>query len=155
VHRFRADGVTNVSWVWDVSGSTDYWAKYGSGLYPGDDVVDWIAWDPYNWYLCHSTGWIGFAGMVRLFYDWLNAHGHGNKPFMLAEYGSRESDVDPSAKGRWLVDALGALKGGMFPDLKALIYFDSGRPECDWRIDTSQTALAGYRRLVNDSYLNP
>ena len=42
---------------------------------------------------------------MSLFYDWLVTHGHGNKPFMLAEFGSRESDVDALAKRRWFEDA--------------------------------------------------
>ena len=59
---------------------------------PGDDVVDWVAWDPYNWVDCHGRDgdWIEFADKVRTFYRWLRVHGHADKPFMLGEYGSDE-----------------------------------------------------------------
>jgi beta-mannanase len=36
-----------VSWVWVVQGGTDA-SLYEDELYPGDDAVDWIAWDPFN-----------------------------------------------------------------------------------------------------------
>jgi beta-mannanase len=156
VQRFRARGATNVSWVWSVMGYSGYYSYYTGGLYPGDDVIDWIGWDPYNWYLCHGSAWKSFAEKVSGFYGWLNANGHADKPFMLSEFGSRENDLDPLAKGQWFRDALATLKAGTFPKLKALVYFDSNRAhECDWRIDTSPASLAGFRRLGSDPYLNP
>ena len=155
VERFRAEGVTNVAWVWSVMGYSGYYRYYTGGLYPGDDVVDWIGWDPYNWYRCHDSAWTSFEDKVRTFYDWLSQNGHGDKPFMLSEYGTRESDVDPQAKQRWFVDGLAALKSGAFPNLKALVYFDSHPKACNWRIDSSKAALDGFRQLANDSYFSP
>jgi hypothetical protein len=155
VQRFRRHGATNVAWVWSVTGFEGYHGHYTGGLYPGDDVVDWIAWDPYNWYACNGSPWRSFAATVSPFYGWLTAHGHGNKPFMLAEFGSSESEADARAKGRWFAGALDTLKSGAFPNLKALVYFDSRPAECDWRIDTSRASLRGYRRLAGARYLNP
>ena len=59
VLRLKADGVTNAIYVMDYMG----YSKWGeqswfNDLYPGDDVVDWIAYDPY------STGNGTFATMV-------------------------------------------------------------------------------------------
>jgi hypothetical protein len=156
VQRFRAAGATNVSWVWTTMGYSGYYSLYGGGLYPGDDVVDWIAWDPYNWYVCHNSEWKSFATKVSGFYSWLQANGHADKPFMLAEYGSAEHQSDPFAKGQWFRDALASLKAGAFPNLKALVYFDSAKSgECDWRVDTTSHSLDGYRDMASDPYLNP
>jgi hypothetical protein len=155
VQRFRAVGASNVSWVWTTMGYSGYQPAYAS-LYPGDDVVDWIGWDPYNWYSCHNSTWKSFAGKVSGFYGWLMANGHGDKPFLLSEYGSREDDLDPFAKGRWYREAAASLKAGSFPNLKALVYFDSNRTgECDWRTDSTLNALDGYRDMAQDPYLNP
>lgn len=153
--RFDAAGASNVAWVWTVMGYSGHEWQYSGGLYPGDDVIDWIAWDPYNWYRCHGSPWRGFAEKVSGFYDWLIAHGHGDKPFMLAEFGSAEHDDDPLAKGAWFDGARDALRRGEFPNLKALVYFDSRPSECDWRLDTSQASLDGFRRLAADPYLSP
>jgi hypothetical protein len=156
VQRFRAAGASNVSWVWTTMGYSGYYSLYGGGLYPGDDVVDWIAWDPYNWYVCHDSQWKSFATKVSGFYSWLQANGHADKPFMLAEYGSAEHQSDPFAKGQWFRDALASLKAGAFPNLKALVYFDSAKTgECDWRVDTTSHSLDGYRDMASDPYLNP
>jgi hypothetical protein len=155
VQRFRAEGATNVSWVWDTMGYSGYYSLYTGGLYPGDDVVDWIGWDPYNWYLCHGSAWKSFADKVTPFYNWLLQNGHGNKPFMLSEWGSRESDTDASAKQKWFTDARNAMKAGTFPNLKALIYFDSRPSECDWRVDTSSSAFDGFKALASDPFFNP
>jgi hypothetical protein len=156
VQRFRAQGATNVSWVWTVIGYAGYYGQYTGGLYPGDDVVDWIGWDPYNWYVCNGSEWKSFARKVSGFYDWLLANGHGDKPFMLSEYGSAEHQTDTLAKGQWFRDALSSLKSGAFPNLKALVYFDSDKTgQCDWRLDTSATSLDGFAQMGQDPYLNP
>jgi hypothetical protein len=154
--RFIAAGATNVAWVWDVSGFRGYDWMYRQGLYPGDAAVDWIAWDPYNWFRCHAKPWRGFARTVSRFYGWLIANGYGNKPFMLAEYGSSEHPADPLAKGRWFEQELATLKSGFFPNLKALVYFDSDTGgACNWRIDTSRASLEGFRALASDRFLRP
>jgi hypothetical protein len=153
--RFRADRVRNVSWVWSVMGSRDYFGYYTHGLYPGDRYVDWIAWDPYNWYTCHDTKWESFAETVSVFYKWLTQHGRSRKPFMLSEWGSRESNVDSNAKGQWFLDARNTLKSGMYPNLKALVYFDSNPPECQWAVDSSSASLNGYLAMASDPFFNP
>ena len=154
-NRFRADRVKNVAWVWSVMGSRDYYSYYAHGLYPGDAYVDWIAWDPYNWYTCHHAPWESFAETIGGFYKWLTQHGRADKPFMLSEWGSRESDVDLSGKGQWFLNARTTLKNGRFPNLKALVYFDSNPPECHWAVDTTTNSLNGYTAMAADLFFNP
>ncbi|HEV7535162.1 MAG TPA: glycosyl hydrolase, partial [Acidimicrobiia bacterium] len=50
VSIFRAEGATNVGWVWcpNASGFSDGSAQQ---YYPGDDWVDWTCADGYDWYL--------------------------------------------------------------------------------------------------------
>ena len=74
---------------------------------------------------------------------------------MLSEWGSRESNVDSNAKGQWFLDARNALKSGMFPNLKALVYFDSNPSECQWAVDSSQASLNGYLAMARDPFFNP
>jgi chitodextrinase len=157
VARFRAAGAHNVGFVWNVMGSSKYYELYGAGLYPGDDAVDWIAWDPYNWVDCNgrSGDWEEFAPKLERFYSWLLANGHADKPFMLGEYGSDEPLEGQPSKGDWFLGARDTLsgtagEGPRFPNLKALVYFDSDRTDdsgCAWQIDSSSSALAGFRAL--------
>jgi hypothetical protein len=151
--RFIRRGATNVAWVWAVQGGSDNTPLYEHGLYPGDAAVDWIAWDPFNWYTCNGTPWQSLGTKVSPFYNWLTRHGYGNRPFMLAEFGSAEYPGRPRAKGKWLRDAAASLR--RFPNIKAVVYFDSRHTQCDWRIDSSRQSLAGFRKFAADPYVNP
>lgn len=129
--RMRKAGADNVIFVWTVMGLDDpVWLDRYAAMLPRD-AVDWIAWDPYNT-SCRGDGWKDFAQTVRPFYDWLQQHGYGDKPFMLAEYGTDVDPHDPARQAQWFQDAAGQL--AQFPNLKALVYFDLPAPPatCTW-----------------------
>jgi hypothetical protein len=149
--RFVSAGATDVAWVWGVQGGNT--RLYERGLYPGDDAVDWIGWDSYNWHTCNGSRWQSFGSKVSEFYSWLIRHGYGDHPFMLAEFGSAEHPDKPDAKGEWLREAATSLR--RFPNIKAVVYFDSRPEHCDWRIDTAPQSLEGFRAFAADPYLNP
>jgi beta-mannanase len=151
---FRAKGVNNVVWVWNVTGSSGWYSLYKGGLYPGDAYVDWIGWDPYNWYTCHNNGWISFGDKVSTGYRWFMANGFGDKPFMLSEYGTRDMPGDPSAKAEWFRGIVPAL--AKLPNLKAVVYFNNGtaNPGCDWRISTTAQAQSAFAEAGRHSFVN-
>ena len=152
--RFAAKGVTNVVWVWQVTGSSNWYSLYKGGLYPGDAYVDWIGWDPYNWYTCHNNDWLSFATKAGASYTWFMANGFGDKPFMLSEYGTREMPGNPGAKADWFKGIPSALE--RMPNLKAVVYFHNGTANagCDWRIDTTPQALAAFAQAGHDAFVN-
>jgi beta-mannanase len=152
--RFAARGVTNVVWVWQVTGSSNWYGLYKGGLYPGDAYVDWIGWDPYNWYTCHNNSWLSFATKAGASYNWFMANGFGDKPFMLSEYGTRDMPGNPDAKADWFKGIVPALKH--LTNLKAVVYFHNGTasPGCDWRIDTTSQALAAFAQAGHDPFVN-
>jgi beta-mannanase len=151
--RFAAKGVGNVVWVWNITGSSGWYSLYKGGLYPGDAYVDWIGWDPYNWYTCHNNSWISFGAKVTPTYSWFQQNGFGDKPFMLAEYGTRDMPGNPGAKADWFKGIVPALK--TLPNLKAVVYFHNGtaNPGCDWRIDTTSQALSAFAQAGQDSFV--
>ncbi len=140
---FKAKAVTNVAWAWVTSGSIS-----GSNAatilkgYPGDAYVNWVGWDPYNFYRCNGTGWKTFAEKVTPTYKWLTDHGLGKKPFLLSEYGSQYDSSNPSRSKAWHTAIPGALKN--LPNLKALIRFDSNGSfrgkKCNFYIKNGGTA---------------
>ena len=155
VERVRP-AAPNVVWVFSVMGH-DPAASWA--FYPGDDVVDWVAWDPYNWAGCAGRtrdGWRGFAQVAQGMYAHLDAVGN-TKPRMLGEYGSHD---DPALgdKAQWLRDVPSALRTAL-PKVKAVVYFDRlATPvpgdACAWLADSSPGARAGFAAGVSDSWLN-
>jgi hypothetical protein len=158
---FAADGVKNVVWVWDVEGDT---ADHNySEWYPGDSYVDWIMWDPYNWYGCNggTATWRSFSQIVSPMYSWLTHNsgtaGNGDylsKPWGLGEFGSVEGPSSTS-KEQWFEDAITSAQQD-FPQLKALVYFDStdttNHRSCPWVVNSSAESLAGYTAAGASSY---
>jgi hypothetical protein len=159
VARFAQDGVTNVSWVWTMTSFSFRAHKNGAAvgrtspdaLYPGDDVIDWISADGYNYAGCpgKNVPWRSFAQVFGPWYQWAERRG---KPLMIAEFGLSEDPAVPGRKGSWFEQAAGQL--GSFPLIKALVYFES-TPRCDNLVTSSPSALAGFRRLVGMRYLHP
>jgi hypothetical protein len=161
--RFAAASVTNVSWVLVTTGSPQ-WQSIWERLYPGDAYVDWIAWDPYNWITCGPlkgrSKWQSFDAVVSPQYDYLGAHGHGNKPFMLAEFSSHEpaGGAGYPTKGAWWKDVRTTMEAGTFPNLKMLTVFDTNHlavndaEDCAWHVDSSAASMDGFRTMVASPY---
>jgi hypothetical protein len=158
VLRLRADGVTNAVYVMDYMGAPKWGEQAWFGdLYPGDDVVDWIAEDPYS--IGSGGVWrADFAGTVNRqdgsawpgFYTWATAT-HPGKPIMLAEWGVTEDPLNPAAKATFFDTMLA--QSALFPDIKALVYWNSpgSSPAGATSIDSDPAALAAFQRLAGSS----
>jgi hypothetical protein len=146
--RLRADGVTNAVYVMNYMGFFRWGEQpWFSGLYPGNDVVDWIAYDPY------SNGSGDFGSLVDArdgskwpgFYTWATTT-HPGKPLMLAEWGVTERANNPGAKANFF-DAMPAIERG-YPAIKAILYWNSdGYPT---RVDSTSRSLAAFQELAQD-----
>ena len=137
VNVFKANNVTNVAWAWVSTGYIG--GSNGTRIlqgYPGDAYVNWVGWDPYNFYNCNGTGWKTFAQKVTPTYNFMQAHGHGNKPFLLSEYGTQYDARNASRSSQWHSAIPSALK--KLPNLKGLIRFDAngyfGSKKCNFYI---------------------
>jgi hypothetical protein len=132
---FQQEGATNVQWVW-CPNIIDYGVADFTPMYPGDDYVDWVALDGYNWSPRYS--WRSFTQLFQSSYATITRI--SNKPLMIAEWGSTEQGGD---KGAWLRSALTTEIPTSFPRIKALVYFNQNYQE-DWRIESSENARRGY-----------
>ncbi|HLZ36293.1 MAG TPA: hypothetical protein VKP64_00725 [Mycobacteriales bacterium] len=125
---FRDEGVHNVTWTWTMAPSSFRHLPVGAGAdayYPGDDVVDWIALDAYNWFGCQHgkpKAWRSLAEIAGPFRAWALPHG---KPLMLAESGSSEDRANPWRKARWLRESMRTLAG--WPEFRAVLYLPGSR----------------------------
>jgi hypothetical protein len=132
IERLRGDGVTNLVSVMDYMAFVPWNIKpWFDDLYPGDDVVDWVAWDMYGYSAPHTYGYGDFAEMLTRaqgwrgwpgIYAWASAKFPG-KPLMVAEWGIWYSGADPAHQAA--VFASAGTEISAFPNIKALVYFDT------------------------------
>jgi hypothetical protein len=177
-----ADGVTNVIWLWtaNANGFKLGTPSVASKFYPGDDYVDWVSADGYNWH-----GAVGRSGQDRFrnfleIYDqfmlWARSddagHQHigSSKPIMVAEYGTQEQEDGGTIKGNWFRNAHDTVMPrtastpadcnycGAMSDIQAMAYFDikgkSGDASGGWDIETSQPSFDAYKEAAQNPWFN-
>ncbi|MGP9031756.1 CBM96 family carbohydrate-binding protein [Glutamicibacter mysorens] len=168
VKVLRANGADNMVTVMNYTGIQKWGEKsWFDDLYPGDDVVDWIAQDPYAF--GKPPVWLtDMEGMVNRtsneaswpgFYNWA-ASEHPSKPQMLGEWGVDEDPAYPSYKADFWKTAADQLED--LPKIKALVYWDStgvtpngeALSVGDTRVDSKSTSLSAFRNFLNDDYVN-
>lgn len=134
---FRAQGVTNVKWVWQMT-AYSFKAKpsdrrYAANWYPGDGYVDVVGADGYNWRNCdgHNGAWTPMSGFADPVLAFAKAHG---KTVSLPEFGAPQD----SRRAAWLQDAtsyMAAHKG----QLSSAFYFNRGAAHpangCSWLLN--------------------
>jgi hypothetical protein len=159
VLRLRAEGVTNVVFVM-VYMAYEPWCvqPWFSQLWPGDDVVDWVGFDPYLFAKPDTYGHGDFSYLVDHtsdpgrwpgFYTWVTRN-HGNKPLMIAEWGVYEYSADPDQKAYIFSTVMSQIHE--YPAIRAMVYFDSpDAPKGDTRPDSSKAALTQFKALADST----
>jgi putative cell wall-binding protein len=143
VSVFRAQGATNVSFAWVLTGYDFTISGRPEAFYPGDEWVDWIGADPYNFFT-RDKKWQSFSAVAGAFHTWGAAR---HKPLVLAEWGTEEDPAVPGRKAAWFTEALATLL--TWPEVKAVVYFNNVADGYDWTIDTSPTSLAAFASMAN------
>jgi hypothetical protein len=146
-HRIFAEaGAGNVEWVWapNVESVPRTPANSMHLYYPGDDVVDWVALDGYNFGDHPEDGhrWKTFREVFGAAVEDL-AGRYPGKPIMIAETGSAEGP--PGAKAGWIRDARETLR--RLPCVRAVIWFDLDKRregERNWSLLSSPGVLEAF-----------
>ena len=156
VGRLRFLGVDNAVFVMTYMGF-ERWAPIVDALYPGDDVVDWIAYDPYGRLddtafadilnRPNQQGWPGF-------YSWATAKAPG-KPMMLAEWGFDLADNVEAAK---LLENAASTLATDFSEIKAVVYWNGLGGSVDARLardtDVAESFARAYGEFARHSYFD-
>ena len=167
VTLFRQQQADNVDFMWIMRGrifgdNVPFGLPNAEDLYPGDDYIDWIAADIYNY--SFNGNWGSLSEVASNFYAWGSQR---PKPLAFGEWGSREEFFNPaddgSRKAAWFDEGAQWLKTEG-TNVKAIMYFNHypedefggpdpyGETGPDWRIDTTSRSLEAYRRLAQDPY---
>lgn len=142
----RLVGADNVFLIWcpnNASLPADQWNDL-SAYYPGDQYVDWVGLDGYNW---GYGGWQSFDAIFGGAYQALTAL--TAKPLIIGEFASAEPGGDKAA---WIGDAFQKI-GSTYTRVKLFCWFNINK-ERDWRVASSPSAEAAFRNsLQNSSFL--
>ncbi len=144
---FKEQGCDNVQWVWSANaisgpntpqnGLEKYW--------PGDDCVDLIGLDGYNFGDGHSEWhtWIGFEEIFGPALEKIRESGVPH-PVLISEFGCTHTPANRRAP--WIRDAYRYLKGR--PEVVGAIWFNFDKRregEPNWRIDADAESLRVFR----------
>ncbi|MBA2579193.1 MAG: hypothetical protein H0V05_21560 [Euzebyaceae bacterium] len=148
IHRiFEQRGATNAVWAW-CPNAHNFATGESQRWYPGDDQVDWICADGYNWAPGRARDdWRTTFEIFEAF------HAFGvsrNKPMMVGETGVQERRT--GEKAEWFRQVAPMLRDQL-PGIAAWIYFDSNKLY-DWRSRSTSASATAFRELANDPYMN-
>ena len=120
--------------------------------YPGDEFVDAIGVDAFNWFTCRdrSEGWKSAAELVEPARQF--ALTHPGKELWITELGTIDDPERPKRRTKWLTEAARLPMSPGWEQLHGVLYFDDVHgaefPKCNWHIDdTSGVALGELARI--------
>lgn len=146
---FQAAGADNVIWVWAPNEGNPVGEPWNEveNYYPGDEYVDWLGMDGYNWGT--SRPWSHWRSFDELFGELCQrlVDLAPDKPIMIAEFASSEQGGDKAA---WITDAFQRIKT-FYSHIKAVIWFDTIK-ETEWAINSSPSSLAAFQEAIHNSY---
>jgi beta-mannanase len=142
-------GAQNVTWVWcpNVIGPTTIPLET---LYPGDDYVDWLCMDGYNFgtHPSHPGNWQSFGELFGETYAALQALSP-NKPIMIGEMASTE---EGGSKASWIRNAFTYALPEVYPDIKAVVLFNWNVHHIDWVIESSPASQEAFAQSIASRY---
>jgi hypothetical protein len=146
---FRAEGATNVSWVWCPT-AEGFAGGYAQDFYPGDADVDWACVDVYA-----GSKFAPLGDLLRPFLEW--GAQHPSKPLMLGEFGVARA-WGSQQRAAWLRNASAVVRAN--PQIRAALYFESNPdngdgPYQEFRLADDPPALAAFQTMAREPYFNP
>ena len=121
-------------------------AGSGDPLYPGDDLIDVLAPDSYNWGSCRGNAWQEFSSEWAPLVALAAAH---HKPLIAAEFGSA-----PGARDDWFRHAATWMRTDPLARqwLWGFAYFHSLHDTCPWDFLNQADGRAGWQDAFRDAY---
>jgi Glycosyl hydrolase family 26 len=141
VRIFRQEHASNIKFVWAPNVG-----KFDS-MYPGDDYVDFVALDGYNWGAKYGN-WESFSDVFDSSYRDIVRLSH--RPLFINEFGANELGGDKAA---WIRDAFSHRVLDRYPRIRGLVWFDLNK-EVDWRVNSSGGTLDAFRSMIQHSLFN-
>ena len=158
VELVRSRGGDDIEMVWTV-GASALREPEGRAFYPGDDVVDVIGADLYNWFTCQGTDrpWVSFDNLVEPAVEFAAERG---KPLALPEFASAADPADLNRRAGWMDAAVDVMTEWdpaerMGVELDYVAWFDvtapgGTNPDCRWSHRTDVETERAFSRMARD-----
>lgn len=158
IELIRSRGGEDIDMVWTV-GAEALSEPEGQAFYPGDDVVDVIGADLYNWFTCQGTDrpWVSFENLVEPAVRFAAERG---KALALPEFASAADPADPNRRAGWMDAASDVMTqwdpaDHMGVELDYVAWFDvtapgGTNPSCRWAHRTDVETERAFSRMVRD-----
>ena len=139
----------NVAFVWapnynSVPSPNVNWPQYAwndwRNYYPGDDYVDWVGIDLYDYWGENPQG------QIRPFYQEYAPR----KPIILAETAGHDDPAVNANKARYISQLFNAMESE-FPCIKAFVWFNYHQSGYNWRMEETTASLTNYQNRVASS----
>lgn len=138
VTLFKNEGIENVSWMWSINATP---LANITSFYPGDDVVDSIGFDGFNFGTTQPTStWVSFSQIFSPVYNLVVKT--YNKPLIISETASAEQGGD---KAVWIRNMTVEVPRNM-PRINEIVWF-SLLKETDWRLNSTPSTLTTFKQL--------
>jgi hypothetical protein len=145
-----AQGATNVTWTWIANAVWSDPESNPTPYYPGNEYVDWVGIDSYNWGLnpAQPDKWRNPEQTLTPTLSIVNELTGGKKPVAIVEEASSEFGGN---KADWIREMLTTYVPH-HPEIQAYLWFNRNteRNEAhkDWMIETSVTAQQSFRKAI-------
>lgn len=145
---FKEEHANNVVWVFcpNVPDVSDL--SYQS-LYPGDNFVDWVGLDGYNWGTTQSwSQWASFSGVFTSSYNTITKIAP-TKPVMIAEVNTTDQGGDKAA---WYTQTFTQEIPNNFPKIDAVVIFNEDKSKeesVNWKVDVTSQTLAAFIQAIH------
>jgi hypothetical protein len=152
----RQENVTNATYVFITTGFA-YRVNDGRRIalwYPGDEWVDAIGEDDYNWADCRTdvdTTWHTLEYIADPLRVWAQAH--PGKELMITEWASHEDPAVAGRKANWIAEAQALFKQPGWERFTVMLYYHlSHKPTCPFWLDSSTSSMNAWVAMANDPY---
>jgi chitodextrinase len=168
VNIFKAQGATNVGFWWVPYEHADHACADSS--YPGDQYVDWVGSDAYNFHFVGENGWstplhAGWAEFWEIadhtaYPTFHNKYG-ARKPFVFGEMGTvYDPNAPATQKGNWFRDIPIVARNMEY--LRGISFYDADVSAVEgarnnFRVDYSTSnpdVYNGFKQMATDPWMN-
>ncbi|MDH3046680.1 glycoside hydrolase family 26 protein [Gordonia alkanivorans] len=138
-HSIISEQAPNVRFVWAPNAITEGTRGFAD-CYPGDEVVDYLGLDGYNWGQTPGHQWQSPEKLFANSLEVMSSLSPG-RPIIISEVGCADG-ATPNLKAQWIADFFYVIEN--HSDVSGVVWFQMDK-ERDWRFNSSPASTKRFR----------